>query len=202
MTVHASFGQQRSFQRETSGAAQQPTNTVYKDNYSGGKGAGIDGCGACAVDCSNNLAPRSGIQGRTHKPIIRSGMQEKRPCCIDRNGKCNKTNDYSFSYWQYKHNKRCLDYERNQEKYVRNFPACGMFHGRFQCLNAYRKASCCDCTCEPCFQTLSNSDTGLTGNIPIGTQVTQSSTGASGTVTEVVKFVHYHQGDLITMSNY
>jgi len=167
--------------RETSGAATQPTNTVYKDNYSGKKGAGIDGCGACAVDCNNTLAPRSGIQGRTHKPIIRSGMQEKKPCCMDSNGKCNKTNDYSFSYWQYKHNKRCLDYERNQEKYVGRYPAC--VNG--VCQNAYRKASCCDCDCLPCFQTLDNADTGIP-NIPIGTKVTQSSTGASGTITNIV----------------
>ena len=147
----------------TSHWGKQPTNTVYKDNYSGGKNtdpSGIGLCGTCPVDCNNNIAPRSGIQGRTHRPIIRSGMQEKKPCCIDSNGKCNKTNDYSFSYWQYKHNKRCLDYERNQEKYVRNFPACGIFHGRMQCLNAYRKSSCCDCTCEPCFQTLFHTQTG------------------------------------------
>jgi hypothetical protein len=173
----------------TSGWSKQPTNTVYKDNYSGGKGAGQDGCGACAVDCANTLAPRSGIQGRTHKPIIRSGMQEKRPCCIDSNGKCNKTNDYSFSYWQYKHNKRCLDYERNQEKYVRNFPACGLFHGRMQCLNAYGKSSCCDCACEPCFQILDNNQGDIT-NISVGATATQFATGASGTVTEVTYTVN------------
>ena len=181
--------------RETSGAAQQPTNTVYKDNYSGKKN-NLGGC--CATDCSNAIVHRPGIQGRTHRPIIRSGMQEKRPCCMDRNGKCNKTNDYSFSYWQYKHNKRCLDYERNQEKYVRNFPACGIFHGRMQCLNAYRKSSCCDCTCEPCFQVLHNTHTGL-DNVPLGTQVTQSATGASGTVTEVT--YSGIQANLITIEN-
>ena len=173
----------------TSHWGKQPTNTVYKDNYSGGKNtdpSGIGLCGTCPVDCNNNIAPRSGIQGRTHRPIIRSGMQEKKPCCIDSNGKCNKTNDYSFSYWQYKHNKRCLDYERNQEKYVMNFPACGMFNGRFQCLNAYRKSSCCDCACEPCFQTLSNTQTGgLENLIHVGTQVTQLNTGASGIITEI-----------------
>ena len=170
----------------TSNLGKQPTYTVYKDNYSGGKGAGQDGCGACAVDCDNAIVHRPGIQGRTHRPIIRSGMQEKKPCCIDSNGKCNKTNDYSFSYWQYKHNKRCLDYERNQEKYVMNFPACGMFNGRFQCLNAYRKSSCCDCACEPCFQTLSNTQTGgLENLIHVGTQVTQLNTGASGIITEI-----------------
>ena len=169
--------------RETSGAAKQPTNTVYKDNYSGKKN-NIGGC--CATDCDNAIVHRSGIQGRTHRPIIRSGMQEKRPCCRTSTGKCNKTNDYSFSYWQYKHNKRCLDYERNLEKYVRNFPACGMFHGRFQCLNAYRKSSCCDCACEPCFQTLSNTQTGgLENLIHVGTQVTQLNTGASGIITEI-----------------
>jgi len=172
-----------SFQRGTSTAAQQPTNTVYKDNYSGKKN-NIGGC--CATDCDNAIVHRSGIQGRTHRPIIRSGMQEKRPCCRTSTGKCNKTNDYSFSYWQYKHNKRCLDYERNLEKYVRNFPACGMFHGRFQCLNAYRKSSCCDCACEPCFQTLSNTQTGgLENLIHVGTQVTQLNTGASGIITEI-----------------
>ena len=177
------FQRERIITGETSGAAQQPTNTVYKDNYSGRKGAGEDGCGACAVDCNNTLAPRSGIQGRTHKPIIRSGMQEKRPCCMDSNGKCNKTNDYSFSYWQYKHNKRCLDYERNQEKYVRNFPACGMFHGRIQCLNAYRKSSCCDCACEPCSQLIRNGNTGVFEYAPqIGDNAVQTGTGATGIV--------------------
>ena len=174
--------------RETSGAAQQPTNTVYKDNYSGPKSncyPDLSGCGCCPKDCSNTkIVHRSGIQGRTHRPIIRSGMQEKRPCCRDSNGKCNKTNDYSFSYWQYKHNKRCLDYERNQEKYVRNFPACGIFHGRMQCLNAYRKSSCCDCTCEPCFQVLQNTANNLP-TITVGSLVTQDITGASGTITHI-----------------
>ena len=174
--------------RKTSGATKQPINTVYKDRYSGGKGAGDDGCGACAVDCTNTLAPRSGIEGRTHRPIIRSGMQEKRPCCRTSTGKCNKTNDYSFSYWQYKHNKRCLDYERNQEKYVRNFPACGMFHGRFQCLNAYRKSSCCDCTCEPCKQVISLFIT--PPDINIGDLITQTGggnpNGATGTVVAIL----------------
>lgn len=124
----------------TSGAAQQPTQTIYKDNYSGKKtNDGTIGC--CATDCSNTIVHRTGIQGRTHKPIIRSGMQEKRPCCIDSNGKCNKKNDYSFSYRQYLNNSRCMSYERSKEKYVT--PGMTKKNGG----NAYRKSSCCDCDC-------------------------------------------------------
>jgi len=158
--------------RETSGADQQPTNTVYKDNYSGKKtNDGTIGC--CATDCSNVIVHRPGIQGRTHRPIIRSGMQEKRPCCIDSNGKCDKRNDYSFSYWQYQHNKRCLDYQRSQEKYVGSYPACVTGRdGKQHCQNAYRKASCCDCDCDNCTQFIGHNDTGLsylpqTGDIAI-----------------------------------
>ena len=169
--------------RETSGAAKQPTNNVYKDTYSGGRGAGLDGCGACAVDCNNSVAPRSGIQGRTHQPIIRSGMQEKKPCCRDSNGRCDKTNDYSFSYWQYQHNKRCLDYQRSQEKYVGSYPACVTGRdGKQQCQNAYRKASCCDCDCI-CDQIIDNNTTGLSYIPQVGDKATQAFSGASGIVT-------------------
>jgi len=175
--------------QETSGAARQPTNTIYKDNYSGPKSncSAVDssGCGCCPKDCSNTkIVHRPGIEGRTHRPIIRSGMQEKRPCCRDSNGKCNKTNDYSFSYWQYKHNKRCLDYERNQEKYVTDvYPACITGRdGKQHCQNAYRKASCCNC-CKPCVQVLKNTQQGFT--VSVGETVTQVSTGASGTITVV-----------------
>ena len=170
----------------TSHWGKQPTNTVYKDNYSGPKSncfPDLSGCGCCAKDCSNDIVHRPGIQGRTHRPIIRSGMQEKRPCCRDSNGKCNKTNDYSFSYWQYKHNKRCLDYERNQEKYVTDiYPACITGRdGKQHCQNAYRKASCCDC-CLHCDQLIDNSTTGLTYIPQVGDSATQVSSGAAGTI--------------------
>ena len=70
----------------TSNWKKQPTNTVYKDNYSGKKGNCANGpepfpengCGCCPTDCSSGkIVHRSGIQARTHRPIIRSGMQEK-----------------------------------------------------------------------------------------------------------------------------
>ena len=124
---------------------KQPTNNIYKDTYSGGKGGG-----SCAKDCSNAIVHRPGIQGRTHKPIIRSGMQEKRPCCKDSNGKCNKKNDYSFSYQQYLNNSRCMSYERSLEKYVEhNSNGCGIDNnGKKYCKNSYRKSSCCDCDCS------------------------------------------------------
>ena len=136
----------------SSGASRhpaQPIQTIYKDNYSGLKGSGLDGCGACPKDCSNAISHRPGIQGRTHRPIIRSGMQEKRPCCKI-NGKCNKKNDYSFSYRQYQNNSRCMSYERSKEKYVvYGSSACGTdANGKKYCLNAYRKSSCCDCDCS------------------------------------------------------
>ena len=172
----------------TSHWGKQPTNTVYKDNYSGPKSncyPDLSGCGCCPKDCSSTkIVHRPGIQGRTHRPIIRSGMQEKRPCCRDSNGKCNKTNDYSFSYWQYKHNKRCLDYERNQEKYVTDvYPACITGRdGKQHCQNAYRKASCCNC-CEPCSQLIRNGETGSFPYAPqIGDHAIQTGTGATGIV--------------------
>ena len=134
----------------TSNWGKQPTNTVYKDNYSGGIVNNISGGGCCAKDCSNNIVHRPGIQGRTHRPIIRSGMQEKRPCCIDINGKCNKKNDYSFSYQQYLNNSRCMSYERSLEKYVVHGSAgCGIDkNGKKYCKNSYRKSSCCECGCS------------------------------------------------------
>ena len=128
---------------------RRPTHTIYKDNYSGIKGNDINGCGACPMDCSNVMVHRPGIQGRTHRPIIRSGMQEKRPCCKTSDGKCNKKNDYSFSYRQYLNNSRCMSYERSKEKYVvQGTTNWGIdLNGKKYCKNAYRKASCCDCNC-------------------------------------------------------
>jgi len=135
--------------QETSGAVRQPTQTIYKDNYSGKKGNDISGCGSCPMDCSNVMVHRPGIQGRTHIPIIRSGMQEKKSCCKFPNGKCDKKNDYSFSYRQYQNNSRCMSYERSKEKYVVHGSSnCGTdANGKKYCLNAYRKSSCCDCDC-------------------------------------------------------
>ena len=49
-------------------------------------------------DCNNNSISNSGIQGRTHRPIIRSGMQPKSSSCKS------YVNDYSFDYRQYQHN--------------------------------------------------------------------------------------------------
>ena len=131
-------------------ASKQPTNTVYKDNYSGPKSncsSDASGCGCCPKDCSNAIVHRPGIQGRTHRPIIRSGMQPKSSCCKPNGTQC--FNNYSYSYRQYQHNKRCLDYQRSQEKYVGSYPACAPGRdGKQHCQNAYRKASCCDCDCS------------------------------------------------------
>jgi len=126
---------------ETSGAARQPTNTVYKDNYSGKKN-NLGGC--CATDCSNNIVHRPGIEGRTHRPIIRSGMQPKSSCCKPNGTQC--FNDYSYSYRQYQNNKRCMSYDRSLEKYVvPGSLGCGIYkNGK----NSYRKSSCCDCYCN------------------------------------------------------
>jgi len=129
----------------TSNWGKQPINTVYKDNYSGKKkGDGTIGC--CATDCSSNkIVHRPGIQGRTHRPIIRSGMQEKKICCKSSNGKCSTKNDYAFSYRQYQNNNRCLSFERSQEKYVGRY-ACIGADGK--CQNKFRKSGCAACcTC-------------------------------------------------------
>ena len=119
----------------TSNWGKQPINTVYKDNYSGKKtDDGTIGC--CPTDCSSNkIVHRPGIQGRTHRPIIRRGMQEITGCCkttvrtLASRGpavndgmqyvdivKCKPKSDYSFSYRQYMNNKRCLSYDRSLEK--------------------------------------------------------------------------------------
>ena len=134
----------------TSHWGKQPTNTIYKDNYSGPKSdcsKDASGCGCCAKDCSNAIVHRPGIQGRTHRPIIRSGMQPKSSCCKPDGTQC--FNDYSYSYRQYQNNKRCLSYDRSLEKYVGSYPACVTgSDGKQHCQNAYRKSSCCDCDCS------------------------------------------------------
>ena len=163
----------------TSNWGKQPINTVYKDNYSGKKtDDGSIGC--CATDCSSNkIVHRPGIQGRTHRPIIRSGMQEKNVCCKSSNGKCSNKNDYAFSYRQYQNNNRCLSFERSQEKYIGRY-ACIGADGK--CQHKFRKSGCASC-CACCVKTqrlkfettggtvLAVGDT-LQQNLPNGEQVT------------------------------
>ena len=128
-------------------ASKQPTNTVYKDNYSGPKSncsSDASGCGCCPQDCSSTkIVHRSGIQGRTHRPIIRSGMQPKSSCCKPNGTQC--FNNYSYSYRQYQNNKRCMSYERSLEKYILPGSA-GCLHKKSK--NVYRKSSCCNCDCD------------------------------------------------------
>jgi hypothetical protein len=111
-----------------------PTNTIYADRYTD--------CSSCEVN--------KGIQGRTFRPIIRSGMQEKNDCCKKANGECGKKNDYSFSYRQYQNNKRCLSFEKSLEK----IGSCKDANGK--CTYEYDKSSCCP-TCavgKPCKKTI------------------------------------------------
>lgn len=113
-----------------------PTNTIYADNY---------------TDCSGSCEFNKGIQGRTFRPIIRSGMQEKNDCCKKTNGECGKKNDYSFSYRQYQNNKRCLSFERSLEK----IGDCKK-DANGNCTYEYDKSSCCP-TCavgKPCKKTI------------------------------------------------
>ena len=106
------------------------TQTIYKDIWSKMN----NGC--CDFDCNGNIKIRSGIQGRTRKPLIRSGMQPKKSCLM-KNKKCE--NKYSYSYRQYQHINRCLSFERSQEKFT-------PFNDECKCLNQYRKGTCNDCT--------------------------------------------------------
>ena len=145
----------------TSNWGRQPTNTVYKDNYSGKKtDDGTIGC--CPTDCSSNkIVHRPGIQGRTHRPIIRRGMQEITGCCTasitewtpnvgyQKRRICKPKSDYSFSYRQYMNNKRCLSFERSLEKNPGNYYATTKNRdGRTICQMKYRKSGCAGCcTC-------------------------------------------------------
>ena len=106
------------------------TQTIYKDIWSKLN----NGC--CDFDCNGNIKIHSGIQGRTRKPLIRSGMQPKKSC-LTKNKKCE--NKYSYSYRQYQHINRCLSFERSQEKFT-------PFNDECKCLNQYRKGTCNDCT--------------------------------------------------------
>ena len=169
----------------TSNWGRQPTNTVYKDNYSGKKtDDGTIGC--CPTDCSSNkMVHRPGIQGRTHRPIIRSGMQEKNNCCKGPKGKCSNKNDYSFSYRQYQNNKRCLSFERSQEKYVGRY-ACYGPDGK--CQNKFRKSGCAACcTCCVKVQNMKFS-TSTPVPLPLPITITQTINGeqVTGTVTEIL----------------
>ena len=164
----------------TSNWKKQPTHTVYKDNYSGPKSNCLDpdpsGCGCCPKNCdSTKIVHRSGIQGRTHRPIIRRGMQEKNNCCKGPKGKCSNKNDYSFSYRQYQNNKRCLSFERSQEKYVGRY-AC--FGPDGKCQNKFRKSGCASC-CACCVKTQR-----LKFSFPIGSTTTLLTVG--DTLTQVI----------------
>ncbi len=167
----------------TSNWGKQPINTVYKDNYSGKKtDDGTIGC--CATDCSSNkIVHRPGIQGRTHRPIIRSGMQEKKNCCKSSNGKCSNKNDYSFSYRQYQNNKRCLSFERSQEKYVGRY-ACYGPDGKPQ--NKFRKSGCAAC-CACCVK-VQNIKFSTSTPLPLPIDLIQGITGEQviGVVTEIL----------------
>ena len=180
----------------TSNWKKQPTNTVYKDNYSGKKGNCAkgpepfpeNGCGCCPTDCSSGkIVHRSGILARTHRPIIRSGMQEKNVCCKSSNGKCSNKNDYSFSYRQYHNNNRCLSFERSQEKYVGRY-AC--FGADGKCQNKFRKSGCASC-CACCVKTqrlkFSFPSGSTTTLLTVGDTLTQVVNGGNviGTITEV-----------------
>lgn len=169
----------------TSGWGKQSTHTVYKDNYSGGKNtdpSGIGLCGTCPVDCDNNIAPRSGIQGRTHRPIIRSGMQPKSSCCKPNGTQC--FNNYSYSYRQYHNNNRCLSFERSQEKYVGRY-AC--FGADGKCQNKFRKSGCAACcTCCVKVQNMKFSSSLSLGPLPITITQTINGEQVIGTVTEII----------------
>ena len=145
----------------TSNWSKQPINTVYKDRYSGKKTSdGTIGC--CPKDCSlNKIVHRSGIQGRTHRPIIRRGMQEITGCCTasvtewapnvgyQKRRICKPKSDYSFSYRQYMNNKRCLSFERSLEKSPGDYYATTKNRdGKTICQMKYRKSGCAGCcTC-------------------------------------------------------
>lgn len=111
---------------------RNPNKTIYKDIWA------KDGGGCCFVDCDNNKVSKTGIQGRTKKPLIRSGMQPKKSCFS--NKKC--TNDYSFSYRQYQHNNRCLSFERSEEHFIPFDKKCKRAG---KCIYEFRKGACRGC---------------------------------------------------------
>ena len=135
-----------------SGRTRLIADDIYQDNYSGPKSAG-SGC------CPGGGQARSGIQGRTHRPIIRSGMQPKPNICCstgkfatkcnrDPNG-CIEKNNYAYDYYQYLHNKRCKSFERSQEKFfpiVNGVQATLGSCAQGTCQRSvYRKSGCCEC---------------------------------------------------------
>ena len=188
----------------TSNWGKQPINTVYKDNYSGKKkGDGTIGC--CATDCSSNkIIHRPGIQGRTHRPIIRSGMQEITGCCkttvrtlgqvpggmqyIDIT-KCKSKSDYSFSYRQYMNNKRCLSYDRSLEKNPGTYSAVTQNKdGKLICQMKYRKsgcAGCCQCCVKRQFFLIASGSTPPIINSTFTTTIDGKSSSVIGTVDAV-----------------
>jgi hypothetical protein len=102
------------------GSTRLVADDIYKDNYSGPKSS-KSGC------CPGGGQARSGIQGRTHHPIIRSGMQPKPNICC-KTGKpatrcnrdpsgCIEKNNYAYDYHQYLNNKSLKSFHRSQDKF-------------------------------------------------------------------------------------
>ena len=168
-------------------------HNIYRDNYSRLKSAD----GGC---CPGGGQARSGIQGRTHRPIIRSGMQPKPNICCstgkfatkcnrDPNG-CIEKNNYAYDYYQYLHNKRCKSFERSQEKF---FPIVdGVQATLGSCepgtcqRSVYRKSGCCHC----CVNTVQVLEWTVNGESEpdIGSTITQGDTigvGPTGIVLSV-----------------
>ncbi len=193
--------------------SKQPTHTVYKDNYSGKKGncstaadPDDNGCGCCPKNCdSTKIVHRSGIQARTHRPIVRRGMQEITGCCkatvrtlaqLPGLGmqyvdivKCKPKSDYSFSYSQYMKNKRCLSYERSLEKNPGTYSAVTQNKdGRLICQMKYRKsgcAGCCQCCVNRQFFLIASGSTAPIVNSTFTTTIDNKNNTVIGTVDAV-----------------
>jgi len=152
----------------------QPTNDVYKDMHAKFTGStNLFKLGNTLftrpVDNSNNVC---------YSSIIRSGMQPKPDICCstgkaaaqcDKKG-CIHRNNYSYDYHQYLHNKRCISFDRSQEKF---FPLVAGVQATMgtcptNCLSGtccqrseYRKSGCCDCSCATVSQSACSNQTSL-----------------------------------------
>ena len=107
------------------GRSRLVADDIYKDNYSGPKSS-KSGC------CPGNGQATSGIQARTQRPIIRSGMQPKPTICC-KTGKataqckssssnCITKNNYSYDYHQYLHNRSLKSFKRSEDKFFTMYP--------------------------------------------------------------------------------